>query len=246
MGFGILFLGYFIATVAGILFPGIAGFFGFILMAFATLKLSEYHNSFRIPMIACAIAAVVSAFIIPNDISVFAHFSFPSWYTGALTYADGVREAVKTVFHLTVCLALRDIARETGEEKIVFSSVRNAVFYGIYYLIQIIILIPAFSEGARYLVPVALLLYFVILFMFHVMFFSAYMRICDESDVNMEIKKTNIGWFDRLNAMRAENEQKAADETTAFFQKRFDRMNEKNKRENAAASNGAKKKKHKK
>ncbi len=246
MGFGILFLGYFVTAVAGILFPGIAGLFGFLLMAFATLKLSEYQHSFRMPMIACAVAAVISVFMIPNDISVFAHFSFPGWYTDSISYADGVREAVKTFFHLTVCLALRDIARDTGEEKLVFSSTRNAVFYSIYYLLELALFIPALSEGAKYLVPVALLLYFVILFMFHVMFFSAYMRICDESDVNMEIKKTNIGWFDRLNSMRAESEQKAADETTAFFQKRFDRMNERNKRENASASNEGKKKKHKK
>lgn len=244
MGFGILFLGYFVSTVAGILFPGVAGLFGYLLMALATLKLTEYQRSFRIPMMICALSAIASTFMIANDISVFAHFSFPEWYSAGLSLVDGILQALKMLFHVTVCLALRDIAKETGESGLVFSSVRNAVFYGIYYLMSLVLLVPAFAEGAKYLVPVALLLYLALIFLFHIMFFSAYMRICDESDVNMDIKKTNIGWFDRLNQMRADSEQKAADETTAFFQKRFDRMNEKNKRENAAG--GQKKKKHKK
>ena len=246
MGFGILFLGYFVSTVAGILFPGVAGLFGFLLMGLATLKLTEYQRSFRAPMLICALAAVISTFMIPNDISVFAHFDLPAWYVSGLSLADGILQATKMLFHVTVCFAIRDIAKETGESGLVFSSVRNAVFYGVYYLMSLALLIPALSEGAKYLVPVALLLYLALIFLFHVMFFSAYMRICDERDVNMDIKKTNIGWFDRLNRMRADNEQKAADEATAFFQKRFDRMNEKNKRENAAAANGSKKKKRKK
>ena len=74
----------------------------------------------------------------------------------------------------------------------------------------------------------------------HIMLFSAYMWICDENDVDMEIKDTGIGWLDKIRRAAADKEQKAADDTKEYLQHRY------NKKHKSHSSGNKRKKKHKK
>ena len=221
MGFGVLFIGYFISTVAAFAFPDIAGFSGYAIMVIALMSLAEYDSKFGFALIP-AIPVVLIHLIL--TVGVFAdYFVFPEpGFVGVVArYSDYILGALKFVFHFVLCYAVKSIAEDTGAVKLCFPAVRNIFIYGACYSVDLAS--SFFTTGAGYLVPIAAIGYILSIILNHIMIFSAYMNICDENDVDMEIKKTNIKWYDKLVEKKAAQEQKAADETKAYFQARYER-----------------------
>lgn len=242
MGFGLLFIGYFASTVAAFAFPEIAGFTGYALMILALMSLSEYDKKFAYTLLPAIPTALIYFFLsLEMLIGYFTPYFTPSELIGDYLYA--ILNAMKLVFHVMLCFSIRGIASDTGADKIVFPATRNAFIYTVCYALMVVT--PYISGAGKYLVPVTTLLYIVSIVLNHIMIFSAYMRICDESDVDMEIKKTNIKWYDKLVEKNAEREQKAADETKAYFQAKYDRKM-RQRTENAKKSNHPHKGKKKK
>jgi hypothetical protein len=149
---------------------------------------------------------------------------------------------VLLAFHVAMYLAICKLATVTGVEKIRVSSARNLVFFCFIFTARAAFNLLSYIEPLRRIAAiggaVCTLAYIVVLILTHVMLFSAYMWICDENDVDMEIKDTGIGWFDKLRRDTADKEQKAADETKEYLQKKYD--------EKHKPSQSGKKKKHKK
>ena len=243
MGFGLLFIGYFISTVVAFAFPAIAGFTGYALIVLALLSLAEYDKKFVYTLIPAAAAALINLFSVTGELldGFMSSSGASAFFESAESFTSPTESAVKLVFHVMLCFAVRGIAADTGATKIVFPATRNAFLYAVSYALTLVSTL--FADGAKYLVPTAMIVYLVTVALNHVMIFSAYMNICDESDVDMEIKKTNIKWYDALVAKTAEREQKAADETKAYFEAKYAR---KMKNKNAGNESAHSKKKKKK
>ncbi len=226
MGLGILFIGYFISTIVAIPFPEIGALLGYLLMGYALTKLSQYEKWFsyaRLAAFAVLIITLPSAVVYVTGLFGM-KLSLPEILSGsAFTYIDSVLELL---FHVALYLSVLRLATSTCEEKLRLSSARNCVFYCMLFIADTAFRVMANFEVLHRFSSMCLLicslLYILLIVLNHIMLFTAYMWICDEGDIDMEMKDTGIAWFDKLRRKAAENEQKAADDTKAYLQSRYD------------------------
>lgn len=244
MGFGPLFIGYFISTIAALAFPEIATFTGYAIMTVALLSLAEYEKLFGYTLIATVPVTLISFVLSIGTILGYFGVQTPAFFESLTSYTDPILNALKLVFHVMLCYSILRIAEDTGVTKLCFPAKRNILLYAVCYAADIFASVLA--QKAPYLFSIAMLLYLFTIIMNHIMIFSAYMNICDENDVDMEIKKTNVKWFDKIVEKNAELDQKAADETKAYFQNKLDRKAKEKVEANAAKANNSKNKKKKK
>ena len=122
------------------------------------------------------------------------------------------------VFTAILCFCIRGIAKETGESKIVYKSIRNFVFYCVFFVLQSVILVASWTNLASltWFVTTTALPYWTLLIelvclIFNcLMIFSCYSRICDESDVDMPIKPSRF----KKKRQELENEDTLDENTT--------------------------------
>ena len=230
MGFGILFVGYFATTMMSIplsrMLPidlgGVVKLFGYILIIIAAKKLSEYSNGFMALVASSLLMALISAFEAFVDISLFitenqiANLPFSSIfsYINDTRMIDYISFIAIIFFIAIMCIAVKQIAEETGIKKIEISATRNFVFYCILFVVQAISFLP-FDWVTTYkpvfvsaLLIIELLCWILNLYMI----FSCYAKICDSGDTEMKQKPSR---FEFVNKKREEQEaerQKILDE----------------------------------
>ena len=215
MGFGILLLGYFTATVMSFnIFGAFFKLVGYVLAFVGIKKLSQYHKSFSVLAVSCLSVIAISACCSLGDMSDFLYTNLlaPSRFISealADTFSY-IRYTLELVFNVLLCTAVAAISKETGAPKLVYISIRNLVIYCIYFVLQVICWMP-FEAIRSFLSATALpvwvlILNLLILILNVLMLFSAYTKICDEGDVEMKQKPSR---FEFVNKMREEREEKA-------------------------------------
>ena len=230
MGFGILFLGYFATTMMSIplsrMLPvdlsGVIKLIGYILIIIASKKLSEYNFGFKTLIASSSLMAIISGVETIVDISVFLSdnqiavlpFSNAVNYISDNKVLDYVSFVAVIIFVATLCVAVKQIAEDTGVRKIVVAATRNFVFYCILFVVQALSFMP--FEWVTAYKPVfvsALLIIELLCWILNLlMLFSCYAKICDSGDVEMKQKPSR---FDFVNKKREEQEaerQKILDE----------------------------------
>ena len=130
MGFGLLLIGYFTATIMSInSLGGIFRLLGYFLVCRGAKKLSQYNAGFLFLLYVSIPTLILSAFCALSDVSNF--------FLLGIIEADMAETLsfLKVVFDFltvaTMCYAVRSISRETGAQKTLYSSVRNFVFYSL-------------------------------------------------------------------------------------------------------------------
>ena len=222
MGFGLLFLGYFATTMMSIplsrMLPidlgGFVQLSGYVLIIIAAKKLVEYSAGFVSLVASSSLMACISAFEAFVDVTVFlldnqiAVFPFSSALThlNDANILDYISFAATIFFVATLCLAIKQIAQETGIKKIEIAATRNFVFYCILFIVQAISFMP--FEWVTVYKPVfvsALLIIELLCWLLNLyMIFSCYAKICDSSDVDMKQKPSR---FEFVNKKREEQEE---------------------------------------
>ena len=203
MGFGLLFFGYFITYIMALnTFGAYFRFAGYLLMAYAATRLSEYHSRFIWSVYVSALLALMSVLSIVADFTQL----IPLNIMNVLMYVEA---AVVLVYHVTLLLAIRAIAKDTDSEKIQGNSVRNLFFIALYYILYVLSVLPTpFKESYQNNMGLPLLLLnFAWIILDLVLIASCYSRICDENDVNMERKPSRFAF---VNKIRAELDAKQA------------------------------------
>ncbi len=211
MGFGLLFIGYMLATLMAVnSFGSFIRIIGYSIILIASGKLGKYNRSFLWMSAASVLMIAVSALLAAADVSRFMYEQLlinsnplGDTYRLACGYAE---MALSFAFHVAMLNAIRIIAMETDVRKNATAAVRNLVFIIIYNLIYVFMLLP--FEAGKYFAAPALLIYFVYIILDLVLIYSCYARICDESDVEMEQKPSRFAF---VNKMRAESEQRRLD-----------------------------------
>lgn len=227
MGFGILFIGYFMAMLMSINAIGsVIRLLGYALVLVATRKLSKYHRAFDAVSLATALMMAVSLLLVVYDASSFLYEQvivdtqlLPPVFRTVVGY---IEMALTFVFSAVLLWAIRLIAIQTDVHKIAVSAVRNFVFICVYYVLSLIGLLPfAFAQKYAAIVgaPV-LILYFVWIILNLVLIYSCYARICDEDDVDMEQKPSR---FEFVNNMRRESERRREAANQKYAQKMRER-----------------------
>ncbi len=232
MGFGILLFGYFITTMMPIplsmILPiDISGFVrlvGYIVVAMAAKKLSEYNSSFRMLVISSYVMAAISTvegvvdlglFLVNNQIVELPFGSFLQTLSD-WQIVDYLALTV-IIFVAALCLSIKHIGEDTGIKKVVVSSMRNLVFYGILFLVKAISFLP-FSWIDTYanvfvsaLLVIELLCWILNLYMI----FYCYAKICDSSDVDMQQKPSRFSFINERRARREAERQQILDDYEA-------------------------------
>lgn len=223
MGFGWLFIGYFVTTMMvinpyGYLIRPI----GYAIMLYAFSRLKDYHRDFWYAL-AGSVLMLGIAGVMAFD-GLFAVFS------ESVTYVLGYAEMIGSlVFHTLLFFGIRAIAKETEVEKISFAATRNFIFFAVYNLLYAVAKLPfAFAEEyAKMMSAPVLLLYFACLVLNLIMIFSCYMRICDVADVDMAQKPSRFAF---VNRMRAESEERRAQKQAMYEERARERKERKENR----------------
>lgn len=205
MGFGLLLVGYFTATVMSLnLCGGVYALIGYVISIFAAKKLSQYNRSFVYLLWASVVMAMFSSVIAFYDVTalLYRYLIIPFQPISDIAGENllTVRLALDLIYTAILCFGIRAIAKETGERKIVYRSVRNFVFYCVFFALQGVVLIASWTKWAPLAVFVTstalsiwtLIIKLVCLIFNCVMLVSCYSKICDADDVDMMPKPSRF------------------------------------------------------
>ena len=237
MGFGLLFIGYFVASLmtlnpVGALFRLIG--YGMILIS--VLKLRKYHRAFEWSIIATILMILVSGVMLFADTMELLHGAMLTSATPISAIGRNVigyvEQGCSLIFLAFLLYAIRKIALETEVQKIVVSSVRNFVFVCLYYFICVIGYLPFESvrNCSAELRIISLLLYFAVILLNLLLIWKCYANICDESDVEMNRKPSRFAWINRFREEFDRREEKARRETAAYRQEKMEKRKNKRKK----------------
>ena len=219
MGFGLLFVGYFMATFMSM--SPLGGYLirlvGYAIILLSALKLKRYNKDFQYLFIGASLMTLISVVIALSII--FDDITTVSLFSENIKNIIGHGERIGYVlFTLSMCAPIRSIAKETEVEKIAVASVRNFIFTVMYFVLYLIAYIPLpfVNDYKKYFGTPVFVLYIVIIFMNLFMLFSCYAKICDESDVEMAQKPSRFAFVNRF---REENERRRAEADARAAQK---------------------------
>ena len=244
MGFGILFFGYFATTMMSIplsrMLPidlgGFVKLFGYILMIIGAKRLYEYSSGFLKLVASSVLMMCISLFEALIDVTVFLAdnqivtlpFSSMLSYINDIRMLDYVSFIAIIFFVATLCIAIKQIAEDTGVKKIEIAATRNFVFYCILFVVQAISFLP-FDWVITYkpVFVAALLIIELLCWILNLyMLFICYAKICDSGDVEMKQKPSRFEFVNKKREDQEAERQKILDE----YAEKTNKTNKKKKR----------------
>ena len=225
MGFGLLFIGYFIAYFMSLALP--LKIVGCLLMIWAVMKLSEYSERFKLciaPLgILCAISVYAVICFITKSLNVPSVICSDSVYN----VVSNLSEVVDIAYHTCLLTAICAIAKETELPKLAFSSMRNLLIVligGIMYFVALFIPEGSAAQIIGYIATVIRLLWIVL---DCVLVANCYRLICPEGEEDMPVKESKIAIIRKMDAVINKREENAMQAGRDFMQKRADRKKRK-------------------
>ena len=201
MGFGWLFIGYFITFMVQMNpYAVFVAPLGIAMLAYGAYKLYSYCHRFAyiyIPSAIMLLGFILSAVATLSDLiafnlpakSVFADGGYAIYFVGAL------------LFHIALMLAIYDLAKKVDLPKIAGNAIRNFVVFAIYALIYAVSLLPleTIAEFNKLMAIPYIALWFLWMILNLILIFSCYMRICPEGDEDMPQRPSKFKLFDKMN-----------------------------------------------
>ena len=221
MGFGLLFIGYFIAFVTALTKFGFAiRLAGYLLMAYSLIKLRDFELKFTWPMsisfglIVIGIAQCV--FGVCDEIS----YSLSENVMFLRTIVDTGESLLIIAFNLLLLWGIMSISKCLELSKQKNAAMRNIIFI-IFWAVLDLLGTGPFSNNTVYINYFGLptfIIYIAWILLNLVLIFSCYMYICPEGDEEMNRKKTNIKFIDNIIEESDRRIDKATKETTDYFE----------------------------
>ena len=219
MGFGLLFVGYFMAAFMSM--SPILGYLirlvGYAIILVGAIKLKRYNKDFKYLCMGTGLMIALSCVIALS--AMFDNITTASLFSDNIKNVIGHVERIGYIlFTLSMCYPVRSIAKETEVEKIAVASARNFIFTVIYFVLYLVAYMPLpfVNDYKAYFGTPVFILYIVIIFMNLFMLFSCYAKICDESDIEMAQKPSRFAFVNRF---REENERRRAEADARAAQK---------------------------
>ena len=200
MGFGILFIGYFIAAIIFIGYMSAIKVLGCAVMLISTLKLRKYNKAFDMLL---AVLCVCIGFYGFDAVIDILGIQLTGTSANIVLWADMF---INFAFNASLVLSIRAIAKETKSDKIYFAATRNLVFFGILLVLQLVAKLPYKVTQNLNIVAVMFLLALSVLNL--ILVFHCYAQICDSADVDMERKPSRFAF---VNNYRDEMERRRAE-----------------------------------
>ncbi len=220
MGFGILFLGYFIAFLMSFHKFGFAcQILGYYLIFIALQKLSEYKRILTRAILPLLFMTLCSLFHGANVLlETFGAETFPPMLSA---FADIIWTASNFIFHLFLLQGIAKLGEETALVGIVSQARWNTVFTTFYLLINIIVnLLYAISLSLNQtpdsflekilsiLAPLTALISIIYPIILLFLLFSCYKNICAPEDLDMAPKPSRFAFINKSREKSAEQDRK--------------------------------------
>jgi signal transduction histidine kinase len=242
MGFGYLFVGYLLAfllqnTLAGLGWGAVAVLLGYGVMLWGFCLLQHYHDSFvfakwtLLPMMLTALYDLLASF---NNLFLW---DLPIFGGGWGLAYRWVSLALITFFNFAMLYAIAQLAREVELGHIAVKAIRNAIFVGLFALLQAVANLPLSEEVKNYLALPILALDIVWIVCNLLLLISCAKNICSAGDEDQPAKPYRWGFLNRMGETYERNRQRAIDDTKAQAEAYLRRRQEKQ-----AAKNHKKKK----
>jgi len=200
MGFGLLFIGYFIAFLMSVHPYGwITQIIGFYIIFRALTKLFEYKHSVSrclVPLVGMTVCQALSglqSFIGPFRLE---------WLLGAVSLSLG------TGFHFLLLRSIKELAEDVEDSAIARLTARNGYVVGFYFLLNVVVMLLPKNNVTSVLYGITMLASLIYpLFMLHLLF-CCYRGICAPEDKDMEQKPSRFAFINKRREMRKGDDQK--------------------------------------
>lgn len=224
MGFGILFLAYFLAFFVPLSYLHVIGYAG---VAWALTKLKDYRPAFMqavwwlIPLGACCLYHIAGSVI-----GILPYFGIAApelfLFGTTVTAVVSIIECVLTLcFHFVFLRALRGFAAELELPAIAKRADWGLWLVGVQSSTYVVALaLELAGMGLQLLSLIAFLLQFAWAIFHMVNLFSCYMYICPEGDEDMERKPSRIGFVNDIRDKMDERDRLAREREAAARQAR--------------------------
>jgi len=226
MGFGLLFLGYFVAYLMSLNpFSAIFYIVGYGIMSCGLSKLNRYHTSFYAPAICSIALAVLSFFVGVMELSDFLYqnmiLSVKIFPAVLFTVFEIAQSCLIFLFHAFLLWAIRAIAKDTGVEKIPTNAIRNFVFILLSYIVNLVARLPSWDAEMRsYFNLFYVLLFLTWILLDLLLIYACYAQICDEDEREYQRKTSRFGFVNRFWKEYDRRQARAEEEDRAFFAER--------------------------
>ena len=222
MGFGLLFIGYFVANLMTLNPMGaIFRILGYGIILLSIFKLRKYHRAFDFSVFTTVGMLLVSAAAILAEFSIF--------NKNTVGY---ILEGASFVFHAFLLYAIFKIAKETEVKKLSDASIRNFIFISAYYLVSVLGYLPfaVIQRVQGELKIVSVLLFFAYLFLDMLLIGQCYANICDEKDADMQRKPSRFAFVNRFREEFDRREEKARAESEAYRKEKMEKRMQRRKK----------------
>lgn len=230
MGFGLLFVGYFISYVMSYVF--IPKLLGCLVMLAGVFKLSEYEIKFKKCVPVLGAMSIASSYMLAR--SAFEYFGLESAIFGELTVnvVSLAEELLGFIFHVFLLMAISKIARDTGLDKLCFRAMRNLVIIAVAEVAYVTVsLIPKNSDTVtQVLFWIALGLRLIWIVLNLSLLVSCYRMICDESDADMPDREVNIPIIKQMEGVMRKRDKNAFDSGKLLNEKLWTKKQSKKKK----------------
>ena len=225
MGFGLLFIGYFVTYVMSYVF--IPKLLGCILMLLGILKLSAYDLKFKKCVPVLGAMSITSAFMLVN--SALQYFNITALVINdvLLNSVSVADELLGLGFHAFLLLAINNIARDTGLEKLCFKAMRNLLLVFVAEIAWFAVSIFSDTSANQVIFWIAIGLRIIWIVLDLILLVSCYRLICDESDVDMPDKEVNIPVIKQMEEIMRRRDKNAFDSGRNWSEKRKAKREEK-------------------
>ena len=196
MGFGLLFIGYFIAYLGAFL-PQISLFtyvLGSGVILFSLRKLIYENKLF----ISSAIVAIVLELLSIISLGINVLNGGRGTLSVVLVY---IVEALAYAFNILVMLSISKLAKDVELPKLSIMALINVGFVSTGFIFFVLSESIPSQSILMWLTPIYVVLKLIYSIFSLVIIFNSYMRICYEGDEKMQKETTGIKLFDKLNSL---------------------------------------------
>ena len=229
MGFGLMFVGYFFTyLISLVIVPKILGY---VIMTWATIKLSAFDVKFKkcLPILGGLI--VVSAYILAGDILKYFSIDNALFNGIFLTVVSLTEEALVVAFHAFLMLAITNIAKDTGLEKIRLRAMRNLLIFCVAEFAYTGFSFLPNNEMLGAVFSIIVILRFIWIFLNLILLASCYRLICEAGDESMPDKEVNIPIIKQMEEIMRRRDKNAFDAGKNWSEKRQSKKEKRKKRD---------------
>ena len=231
MGFGTLFLGYFL--ILNIAYHGLTDIISALIIMMALNKLSFVNGDFKRAYHLSAIFAVygLGALVI----EVMRMFSVIAVSESIITYMSIARNAIICLLTVIILRAIHSVTKEVDLPELSFKAKRNTiltyVLYSLWILLECLSLVPDLtSKALAFIAMLTLLLTIALVIMNLSLIYSCYMKICMPEDNAGGIKRSKYEFVNNYRQRQAEKQLEYEKYKLEKFENKVKKAKKKDKR----------------